>query len=154
MRECLLVFKRRRHILHINNHLSVPQHEFHMSYTPSFTWDVLLAAFHKINIQEKCGKCEWLEVVLQRNAFRCRLFMWHDFNVFLMVRWRTSEFFYRNKFRLFLSRLEMSEACDALKVSSSLLIFLSLFVVLCKETRRETWNQKKKKTWNNTGEKT
>lgn len=52
MRECLLFFKWWRHILHINNHLGVPQHEFRMSSAPSS---------HEMFFPRKiCGKCEWL----------------------------------------------------------------------------------------------
>lgn len=129
-RRCLLVFKRRRHILHINNHLSVPQHEFHMNCTHLLSHEMFFfASFHKINIRAKCDKCEWLEVVCRETlldvACLCDMILMCSLWI-VEVEERTSKLLYHVEFSVasLAVRLKMSEACDALKVSYILWFFL------------------------------
>lgn len=104
-----------------------------------------LFLFHKKNIQEKCGKCEWLQVVCTEKAssnVACLCDM-----ILMCSLWIVEErmnFFITINFRLFHMRLEMSEACDALKVSPSTLLiffFLScLFFILFWAKKPKKWD--------------
>lgn len=95
--RCLCFFKWWRHILHINNHLRVPQHEFRMSYTPSSRESFL---FVWMRTPSNAANVNDLGVISARRISRRKVFvlccLWHDFNATESSLWM-DETFYRDE---------------------------------------------------------